>query len=239
MIRCLFLADSRAHNFNKYPKLPDYSFTVDIISIRGAKIYNLVGPGVRKLHSYNTSDQIIVRLAAGVNDLTTFVYDSLHNKRVLKPSQHTADSLFSELMKFKEAIISARQNTIVLFTTIPTASLAKFQNSKKLRVQILSDNDLHIYQHELDATIDDINSQIIRHNKVMQHGVVLRTLCWHSSIRKSARRNRRGKTTHIVRNHFAHLYDGLHGDSKLKTQWHLAMYKLFATDRQALIHIRT
>ena len=116
MIRCLFLADSRAHNFIKYPKLPDYAFTVDLITIRGAKIYNLVGPAIRKLQSYNTADQTIIRLAAGVNDLTAFVYDSLHEKRVLKPSQHTADSLFSELLKFKEAILSARPNTIVLFT---------------------------------------------------------------------------------------------------------------------------
>ena len=173
-----------------------------------------------------------------VNDLTAFVYDSLHEKRVLKPSQHTADSLFSELLKFKEAILSARPYTIFLFTTIPTTSFAKFQSSKKLSTPILSENDLHIYQHQLDTTIDNINSLTINHNQVGQQGIHFKTLCWHSYIRKSSRQQRRGKTTHVVRNHFAHLYNGPHGDSKLKKQWHLAMYKAFALDHQSFLHIR-
>ena len=56
--------------------------------------------------------------------------------------------------------------------------------------------------------------------QVKQQGVSLRTLFWHNSVRESAKRTRRGKTKHIVRNHFAHLYDGLHGESKLKQQWY-------------------
>ena len=85
MIRCLFATDSRGHRFNRYPKPAEFLFNVDFVSIRGAKICNLVGPVVYRVKRYDKSDQVVVRLAAGINDLTTFVYDSAHEKRVLKP----------------------------------------------------------------------------------------------------------------------------------------------------------
>ena len=92
MIQCLFLADSRAHHFIKYPKLPDYAFTVDLISIRGANIYNLVGPAKRKLQSYNTADQTIIRLGAEVNDLTAFVNMIVCTKKAL--TAHSRQFIF-------------------------------------------------------------------------------------------------------------------------------------------------
>ena len=105
--------------------------------------------------------------------------------------------------------MAARPNTFVVFTTIPTASLAKFQTSKRLAVPILSDEDLAIYQRALETTVDAVNARIVSYNQTEQHGVSMKTLFWHNAVRKSAKRTRRGQTKHVIRNHFAHLYDGL------------------------------
>ncbi len=217
----------------------EFSFTAEFITLRGAKIYNLVGPVINKLKTYSSSDKVVTRLAAGINDLTTFVYDSNHEKRVLKPSAHTADSLFTELLKFKEAILTARPKTFVVFTTIPPVSFSKFQTSKKLTVPIISVEDIHIFQLKLNDTIDNVNTKIQEHNQLQQQGISFTTLFWHNSVRKTAKCTRRGKTKYVVRNHFAHLYDRLHGSSKLKQQWFLLMYKAFAKDRQVLSEIKS
>ena len=153
MIRFLFVADSRGNKFSKYSKPKDkaFHFTIDFITLRGAKIYNLVGPTIHRLSSYGAKDIVVVRLAAGINDLTTFAYDLTHEYRVLKSSNHTSESLFQQLSNFENAILTARANTLVsnlflhalvTFTTIPPASFAKFQTSKKLRVPIISEVDI-------------------------------------------------------------------------------------------------
>ena len=236
MIRFLFVADSRGNKFSKYSKPKDkaFHFTIDFITLRGAKIYNLVGPTIRRLSSYGAKDVVVVRLAAGINDLTTFVYDVTHEYRVLKSSNHTSDSLFQELSNFENAILTARANTLVTFTTIPPASFAKFQTSKKLRVPIIPQADIQKFQHNHDSIIDEVNEKIISHNSIPQGGVLLRSLSWHNTIRKVEKRTRHGKTTSNKRNHFAHLYDGLHGDSKLKQRWFLEMYKSFEFDHTTL-----
>ena len=237
MIRFLFVADSRGHRFVNYPKPEDKAIplaSLDFVVIRGAKIYNLVGPTIRKLNSYSSTDRVVVRLAAGINDLTAFQYDATHEYRVLKPSNHSAESLFRELDNFKRAIQTARPSAIVSFTTIPPMSFYKFQKSKKLPVSLLSEDDIQSFQRSHDTVIDEVNNRIIEHNSIRQSGLVLRTLSWHNSVRKVEKRTHRNKTKRVKRNHFAHLYDGLHGDSKLKQRWFSELYSSFVRDYTAL-----
>ena len=208
MTKFLFVADSRGHKFSNYSKPVDkaFSFTVNFVAIRGAKMYNLVGPTIRKLNSCNASDHIVVQLAAGINDLTAFQYNVAHERRVLKPSNHTAESVFQELNQFKSAIQTARPNTLVTFATIPPMSFAKFQSSKKLCAPIISKEDIHTFQHHHDSIVDEVNERIITHNSIPQCGIVLRTLSWHNTIRKVEKRTRRNKITHSKRNHFVHAW---------------------------------
>ena len=236
MIRFLFVADSRGHKFATYRKPEDKAFplALDFVIIGGAKIYNLIGPTIRKLNSYSASDRVVVRLAAGINDLTAFRYDLTHEYRVLKPSNHCAESLFFELDNFKRAIQTARPYALVSFATIPPMSFCKFQESRKLLAPLLSKDDIQTFQRNHDAVIDEVNTKIVTHNSIPQSGVVLRTLSWHNSVRKLEKRTRRGKVRCDKRNHFAHLYDGLHGDSKLKQRWFSEMYKSFLFDYTAL-----
>ena len=137
MIKFLFVADSREHKFLNYRKPIDkaFPFTIDIVVIRGAKIYNLVGPTICKLNSYSASDRVVVQLAVGINDLTAFQYDVTHKHRVLNPSNHTAESVFHELDQFKSTILTARPNTLFTLTTIPPVSFAKFQSTKSYACQ--------------------------------------------------------------------------------------------------------
>lgn len=233
-VHCLFVGDSRAHNFSNYSKPSDYTFDVDIYSLRGAKISSLITPTIRKLRSYNTSDLVIVRLAAGINDLTTFIRNSSGGS-VLKPSDHTSDTLLSELRQFKEAILSFRpEHTLVTFTTIPPASFSKFQASRKLDAPIISEENLVIYQQQLDTKLDIINERIIDLNSQPQCGIKLRTLSWHNTIRKACNRKRGDTIVSTRRNHFVHLYDGLHATSKLKQRWFKQVYEAFSIDLKVL-----
>ena len=95
------------------------------------------------------------------------------------------------------------------------------------------------YQKELDRKLDAINEQIISLNSQTQGGIKLRTLSWHNTIRKSAKRKRGDTTVHVKRNHFVHLYDGLHATSKLKQRWYRQMYQAFQLDLQAVRHLQS
>lgn len=237
-VRCLFVGDSRAHNFNNYIKPSDYPFEVDIYSLRGAKICSLINPTLRKLGSYAASDLVIVRLAAGINDLTTFIRNE-SGKAVLKPSSHTPDTLLFELRRFREAVLSFRpRNTLVTFTTIPPASFKKFQASRNLDTPIIDEENLVVYQNELDRKLDTINEQIIGLNSQPQRGIKLRTLSWHNTIRKSAKRKRGDTTVNVKRNHFVHLYDGLHATSKLKKRWYRQVYQAFKIDLDVISNLQ-
>ena len=194
-------------------------------------MHNLVDPALVILRAYPPSDTVIVRLAAGINDLTTFTRDETRRFKVLKPSAHTVETFMKELIHFKQVILNHRpQNTIVSFVTIPTASFQKFQASRKVPKPVISDTDLEQYQQDFDSKLDTINNQIITLNSDCN----VRTLSWHNSVRKSAKRKHSTGVRSVKRNHFAHLYDGLHATSKLKRRWYSEAYKAFSIDRADL-----
>ena len=91
----------------------------------------------------------------------------------MKSSNHTSDSLFQELSNFENAILTARANTLVTFTTIPPASFAKFQTSKKLHVPIIPEADIQKFQHNHDSIIDEVNKKIISHISIPQGEIIV------------------------------------------------------------------
>ncbi len=71
-VRQLLVADSRAFSFDHYPRPESCSLNLDFVIVRGATIEDLILPTIAKLRSYSASDFTIIKLAAGINDLTNF-----------------------------------------------------------------------------------------------------------------------------------------------------------------------
>ena len=233
-IRQLLVADSRAFSFDQYPQPKPSSLNLDFVIIRGATIEDLIIPTLAKLRGYSTSDFVIIKLAAGINDLTKFVRQSHGSNKVLRKSDISLEGLFAKFIRFKQQVLACRPTTVISVVTIPSVSFARFQASKHLPSPILSEEDLKYNQKQIDSLLDLANARIRSLNAELQLGITTRTLSWHNSIRKpSKRRIRTGHYT-TLRNDFSQLYDGLHAKSTLKRRWYKELLKSFEIDSQAL-----
>lgn len=207
---------------------------MDFIVRRGGTIQDLLPLTLARLRQYNEEDWVILKLAAGINNLTKLVNTGHRGKRVLVRSSVSADDILSLLLNFKEEVINIRPTTVVSFVTVPTASFAKFQEFRHLASPFLSEEAILSNQTDLDAVLDTVNIRIAEANAV-QHGVIPRTLSWHASIRrKSKRRNKSGRLRADLRTRLGQLYDGLHAVSTLKHRWFQETYKAFSIEREAL-----
>ena len=235
VLKCLCVADSRAYSFDSYAPPPESRFTVDFIIVRGATVDQLLHHTLSKLRSYGEGDIIIIKLAAGINDLLEFERAPHAKRKVLKRSTVTGETLLSSFRSFKQRVCDCRRGVFLSVATIATASFSKFQASKRLDRPILGEDLLSLYQNDLDTTLDFVNAQVKILNSEQHFGIPSHTLSWHTSTRKSTKRRKRsGEYTVKVRNHFSLLYDGLHAVSGLKKRWHAELYKSLETDRQAL-----
>ena len=233
-IRQLLVADSRAFSFDQYPQPENSSLNLDFVIIRGATIEDLIIPTLAKLCGYSASDFVIIKLAAGINDLTKFVRAPHARTKVLQKSDISLDGLFAKFSRFKQQVLACRPTTTISVVTIPPVSFSRFQASKQLPAPILSEDDLKFNQNQLDSLLDQVNTRIRSFNAELQLGIRTRTLSWHSSIRKpSKRRNQTGHYT-TLRNDFSQLYDGLHAKSTLKRRWYKELLKSFEIDSRAL-----
>ena len=77
MYKVLLIADSRAHNFDAYKKPPQEEllceYRVDFCVARGAKISDLKTEALEKLRHKRSRNPVIVKIAAGINDITSKV----------------------------------------------------------------------------------------------------------------------------------------------------------------------
>ena len=177
----------------------------------------------------------MIRLAAGINDLTNFT-TSPCGKRVLQRSSVQPVDLIETFKTFEETIRERHPTLILSITTIPPASFAAFQACRELHTPILSQERLSTDQQDLNNTVDAVNAFITNHSKQFQQGVIPRTLCWHRDVRKATkRRHKNGKIAKtILRNNFTHLYDGLHAKTYLKQRWFKELLRAFSSDVRAL-----
>lgn len=236
-IHLLLVGDSRVNSFDRYRPPEGFRLHIDYVIRRGATVADLIPPTLRKLSQYGSSDWVVLRFAAGINDLTEFT-DYSH-KRVLWRSSIDANQLISRLKHFQESILRHHPNCIISFVTIPTASFTKYQASKNLNTPVLSSSQLKIHQHDLDNQLDTVNSFIQEFNSAPQAGIPipLKHLHWHSYIRRpTKRRNYSGRITKaIVRNRFPLLYDGLHAVSTVKQRWFAELCRAFQEDHRTVL----
>ena len=174
-------------------------------------------------------------MQTGINDITTFHFGS-NSEKVLKRSDVNSGDLISRLQQFKAKILEIRPTALVAFVTIPPASFAKFQNSKHLKIAIFTGDVLRQYQRELDDIVDLVNNFIKSYNNEPQHHIIVRTLSWHTSVRKpSKRRSLSRRLNRVIRNDFSVLYDGLHSISTIKRRWHIELLRAFEIDRRVVL----
>lgn len=233
-VHLLLVGDSRVYSFDRYRLPADFNLHIDFVIRRGATLSDLIAPTLRQLRNYNSQDWVLVRLAAGINDLIEFTGPGPH--RVLVRSPTDANQLILRLQQFREAILRQHQNTVISFITIPTASFCKFQENKQLAVPELTPVQLKVHQHDLDNQLDTVNSFIEQNSQDSQAEIIPRYLHWHSYIRRpTKRRNRTGRITKaITRNRFTLLYDGLHAVSTVKRRWFVELGRAFVQDHMAL-----
>lgn len=229
------MADSRSYSFERYSLPASYDINIDYIIKRGATVQDLLSPTLSRLRHYISDSWVIVKVAAGINNLTEFSSRDSRGKRVLKPSRVTSHELFNELERFKHSVLATHPKSIVSFATIPPASFLKFQQYRNLRSPIFTAAELSTFQHQHNITIDAINRQIKEYNRNAPNIIQPWNLSWHTSIRKAdKRRSRSGRPLRRIRNNFTHLYDGLHAISSIKRKWHIELVKSFSKELQAL-----
>lgn len=238
---CILAADSRARWFRDIDQTWQRDmFTVDhdsyipiYISIPGAKILDLLQPILTKLSELPTRSRILLKIAAGINNLTKKYH---HRRRTqlsragrayyeIAPSHYTADHIIYHLSVLKYHIKRAYPKVIVSYITIPPADFDghyNYQQRKALGTkQIFTQEEREIHQRIHLDEIEHINQRINSENTSRQQGIKPQTVSWHTKIIK--------RKTNGTRYLWYNLYDGLHGtvgaNKYLHRQLHTAYVK--------------
>ena len=221
------VTDSRGNNFDNTRIFSQPSdFAVRYCIVRGAGVKDLQNIFVHKLETEDIRSYfpIIVKIAVGINDFTTFV-NNKHNERELKYSGANAVGVFEQLLSFKTVIKEKIPKALVGFVTVPPVSLLKYRDycveNKNLLHSELSDTDLKQYQKELEGEVKIFNEKITFENCQKQEGHLkgCRTVSWHRSVCRLGKIKRGKKYQKVYKNDFRGLYDGIHGTSELKQKW--------------------
>lgn len=225
------MADSRALNFEHYGQ--PSQFKTHYVVERGARIRDLMQPTIAKLRTIHRDTTVVVKIAAGINDITRIVRTE-HDK-FLRPSTRSADEIFIELCTFKDLLKRERRNILVGLVTIPTVSVRKYAEINGYRATEELERDFSQDQREIDDNLQTINYRIRGENRQPQLDFPRgpRTVSWHSSVtrksfRKSRNKNKPGKPT--TRSSFGQLYDGIHAVSQLKRKWFHQLITAFTAE---------
>ena len=221
------VTDSRGNNFDVERLFsPPEDFKVVYCIARGAKVNDLKEIFLKKLDKFDVSGYfpIIVKIAVGINEFTTFVYNSRKEKE-LKYSGIKGLDVFSKLLDFKAAIKVKVPSALVGFITVPPVSLKKYKEHclehKYLTISEISNADLEKYQKDLENEIELLNKNIVFENCESQSGHFkgCRTVSWHRSVCRLGKKKRGKKYKKVYKTDFRELYDGIHGTSDVKQKW--------------------
>lgn len=217
----ILISDSRAINFEYYNR---QSFNKDVqlkfVCKRGAKINELLNESIEAVQSIPSSDQLIIELAVGINNLTELTGQG--PQKSLSNSVETPDSVLADLLNLKRSLKTLRTDAIVGIVNIPNLSFLKY--NKYIGNKSLGSHQLCLMQLVIDGKIDVINRRIERENRAVKQGpnnnIVVPSVYWNRVIRRSSKKRRmNGSYALRMRNHFDGLYDGLHGKSDTKRGW--------------------
>lgn len=219
-INVVIVGDSRITGFEAYSRR-ELSRRVRIFFIaqRGAKIDDLCRPTIELIRSLPLHEPVIVKLAAGINNLTQF--KNIRQNNTLVSSRITRAEVFQELISFKQTIKRSARVVLVGIVNIPVLSFEKYHNYKGYG-RVLTRREIDHEQLRVEQILDQVNKDIERENGYYQTGFVRgpRSVYWDRTVRRSSkRRNRDNHMVTTVRSHFRYLYDGLHATSYLKHKW--------------------
>lgn len=221
------VADSRGNNFDvkRIFSQPD-DFRIEYCIVRGAKVNDLKEIFMKKLDDIDLNGYfpIIVKIAVGINEFTSFVYNSRKEKE-LKYSGIKGLEVFEKLLEFKAAIKIKVPSALVGFITVPPISFKKYKEHclehKYLTIPEILEADLEQYQQDLVKEVELLNNKIIFENCESQSGHLkgCRTVSWHRSVCRHSKKKRGKKYKKVCKNDFRELYDGIHGTSNVKQKW--------------------
>ena len=123
---CIFVADSRGNNFEKYKQPQDLE--VQYIIQRGATISVLTDKTREfiKSPSFPKNKLIFVKIAAGINDILKRVNHSDGTETVVSDTLEV-NTIIDKLLLFRSSVKTLIPSALVGFVTIPTAHLKKIQ----------------------------------------------------------------------------------------------------------------
>lgn len=223
----IFVCDSRANNFDKYPQPSDLK--IHYIIQRGAKINDLKEKLLSFLNSSTSNKVPVIKVSAGINDVLKLEKHQVG--KVIVPSERSREDILTELQSLKTCVHSINPTAVVGFIVLAPASFKAFQREKTSR-PVLSDEVLEQYQTSHNGLILEINSGIRQLNKEKQHQISPFTVDWATPIIKKHKRTRgRARKVKVVYSwKFDQLYDGLHAKSDLKTLWFNKLLTGFRAD---------
>lgn len=205
------------------------------VIVRGATIRELINPAVQELREAPQNWPVVVKIAAGINDVTQLI--TTEQGKVIVSSNKSSEDIIQELVRFKRILQEYREDALVGFVTIPTACVGKFQQYQNNRVTLLSDLAISVEQLRIERLVRRVNTKILAANSVYQYGPqgTPRQVYWHSTItRPSKRRDLDGNQVTARRNNERYLYDGLHAISSIKQKWFRELYKAVRKEAETL-----
>ena len=205
-------------------------FSLNYLIQRGANISELQRLALQKFSNHKPADNLYIKIAAGINDLTCFQNHKQGQELVL--SDESAQDIIERLSFFKYQIKSIYPTALIGYVTIPSVSFVKNRDFRlsdgSLKKSLFTNEQLQIFQSELDEKIEKINCWIKLENNRKQevHNRGCRTVSWHSSVSKTSKKRRKhGTFRTVTRNKFDALYDGVHAISSVKHKWFAEVVK--------------
>lgn len=208
----LLIADSRAYSFNKYKVDQKIYHKSHYIIKRGGTTRSLLERTLEFLKSDKISknDWLIVKIAAGINDIT---YRQEENGEIVLKHKGTNEAI-KGLLKLREEIYKIRPKTVVSFITIPPAHILK---NKELKGLNCTAKDIEENKAYVDKVLD-LNTKLEDLNRNQCATIIQpHCCCWHpEAIRSSKKTLRQGGYRKRITVNKKALYDGLHAVSDVK-----------------------
>jgi hypothetical protein len=215
-IKTIIVADSRGKIFLQKKPPNEHLYQTYNIVIRGARISHLLQDTICRLKSISKEDIKIVKLCAGINEITKKIRHKSGSEIVVDLEQ----CLWQHILEYKSAIRVNYPNALVGICTIPpvdlNASLEHYKQKGWLKESVIGEEDRIYQQQQITETLTHINHLIVTENKKPQHipqvgDITPSQFFFHQEVERTYTRKRkdgsRRTTKHIRTNS---LSDGVH-----------------------------
>jgi hypothetical protein len=240
-IHAIIATDSRGKNFvSKAAPNSDIYQTHNLVC-RGARIDRVSSAIFSCLRRINPSSLVLVRICAGINELT-YKY---HHKDGNELVPHIQQNVIQHLLQLKEKIRRKFPSALVGIATIPIVNLAQsklhYMEKGWLSKPLYDESQTLQHQRELSITISNINARIVRENSLRQYipeiGLVLPTqLFLNQDIEKVSIRKKGGKRRLRKHIQISSLPDGVHPSDRISDKWFNCIHENFKRELDRIKH---